>query len=203
MAGWYEDLARKLALLASCCLLLVVIGCSVDGTRVRKQGIAEEADANVKIEPEVQENFNQGVEHLKQGNYEQAIKLFRKVVKRAKRHTSPFINLGIAYKNSGELGKAEESFLSALELNPGHVVANNELGMIYRKTGRFSKARGAYKTALDTLPEYQPARKNLGILCDVYIGDLKCAMKYFTEYLEYSPSDEQVKIWIADLNNRM
>ena len=194
---------RNGVILVCCCLLLVLAGCSVDGSRIKRHGTITEADADVRIEPEVQDNFDKGVKELKEGNLEEAINLFEKVAKKARRHTAPFINLGIAYTKNAQYEKAEESFLKALELNPGHLVANTEIGLLYRKTGQFDKARTAYETALNTSPDYQPARKNLGILCDVYIGDLKCALKHFNEYLARSPGDEQVTIWVADISNRM
>jgi len=181
---------------------MAITGCAIEGAGSKKRGIIREADANVRIDPEVQTSFDQGVSELKDSNYKAAAELFEKVVKRARLHTAPFINLGLSYEGLGEYEKAEESFLKAIDLNPGHLVANTELGLLYRKMGKFDLARKAYETALETSPLYQPARKNLGILCDMYMGDVKCALSHFKKYLELSPDDEQVKIWVADLSNK-
>ena len=97
---------------------------------------------------------------------------------------------------------AEAHLLQALELNPDHPVAHNELGIIYRKTGRFAQARSSYEAALAVFPGYHHARRNLGVLCDLYLGDLECALSSYEAYLTTVPGDDQASMWIADLQNR-
>jgi Flp pilus assembly protein TadD len=149
------------------------------------------------------EEFSQALALLKANDYEAAITKLQRVVEKEKRFAAPYVNLGMAYSRKGDYIHAEEVLNKALELQPGQVEANNELGMLYRKTGRFNEARSAYERALNEQPAYLPARRNLGILCEIYLGDLNCALEQYQHYLEVVPDDKNVNIWLTELKRRM
>jgi len=39
-------------------------------------------------------------------------------------------------------------------------------------------------------------------LCDVYLADLGCALKYYEAYQQAAPNDSDTAKWLADLNAR-
>jgi Flp pilus assembly protein TadD len=161
--------------------------------------ITEEAQigGDVRIEYETALSF------LQQGRQDEGIALLERVAAATPELSAPRIDLGIAQHRAGDLEAAETNLLLALEANPEQPVAYNELGIIYRKTGRFLDARESYESALAVYPGFHFARRNLAILCDLYLGDLDCALENYEAYMETVPSDEEASMWIADIRYRL
>jgi Flp pilus assembly protein TadD len=158
---------------------------------------------DVNISESVRLKYYEALNYLNAGQLERGIAILEKVAETAPLVTAPRIDLGMAHHRNGDLEAAESNLLKALELNASHPVAQNELGIIYRKTGRFAEARQRYEAALAVYPGYHHARRNLAILCDLYLGDLDCALNQYEAYMTTVPVDEEASMWIADLRNRM
>lgn len=157
----------------------------------------------VRIDAEVRADYQDALLLLQQERYDAGIALLEEVVARAPGLTAPHIDLGMAYGEVKDYENAERSLKAALALAPDHPVALNELGIVYRKTGRFAEARQSYERALAVQPEFHYARRNLGVLCDVFLDDLRCALQQYRAYLEVVPDDQEVGMWVADLENRV
>ena len=139
---------------------------------------------------------------MNEHNYDQAIELLEQVVKNSPGVTAPYINLALAYRKVGKPELAEEHLKFALTLIPEHPVASNEYGLLLRKAGRFAEARTVYEQTLVKFPDYSPARRNLGILCDIYLNDPECALTQYQLYSEANLENQQVKLWISELQLR-
>jgi len=185
-----------------CGLLLLLSACASGPSKPGEDSIVVGAKDAIAIHPSVEQDFQDALALLQAEKYEQAIELLESIVKTENRVTAPFVNLGVAYMRVGEMDRAEENLRRAVELDPAHPIANNELGLLYRKTGRFAQARTVYEKTLEIYPDFLPVRKNLAILCDIYLGDLDCALNHFEKLAEALPEDEKLKIWIAELKAR-
>ena len=186
----------------------IVSACTTPGTtssmqvETRDEGgfiITEE----VHVSAETRAAFESAVRLLEQEQYDSGIALLLEVTEAAPQVTTAHIDLGIAYGRVNDLERAEASMKRALELNPRHPVAHNELGILYRRSGRFGKARKSYEKALAAYPGFHFARRNLAILCDVYLSDMKCALKHYELYTQAVPDDGAAAMWKADLRNRI
>ena len=157
----------------------------------------------VQIPESIRVKYYEALRYLRDENLQQGIAVLKQVTDAAPTVTAPKIDLGVAYHRLGDLEMAEEYLLQALELNSNHPVALNELGIVYRETGRFAKAKQQYEAAIAVYPGYHHARRNLAILCDLYLGDLDCALNQYEAYMATVPADPEVEMWVTDLRNRM
>lgn len=191
--------ASKLLLVYS---FLLLSACASGPSKPGQEAIVVGAQDAIAVHPSVKQDFQEALALLKAENYDQAITLLESIVRTENRVTAPFVNLGVAYMRIGDMEKAEENLLQAVSLDPAHPIANNELGLLYRKTGRFARARKVYEETLKNYPDFLPVRKNLAILCDIYLGDLDCALSNFQKLAKALPEDEKLKIWIAEIKAR-
>ncbi len=189
----------------------ILVGCAGTPTQpVKPEEAVESASGasaltikeSATIGPSARSDFNAALLLLESEEYEKGIELLESVVESAPEAIAPYVNLAIAYQKLGQRGRAEERLKQALAIKPDHPVANNEYGIFLRKAGRFAEARSHYERALDTYPDFHPARKNLGILCDLYLNEWSCAIENYKAYAEAVPTDEDVKLWIVDLQRR-
>ncbi len=156
-----------------------------------------------RLDAEARSEFERAAAMLESREYDQAIALLAKVIEREPGVAAPYIDIAMAYAQLNKPDQAEQHLQAALNLVPDHPVASNEYGLLLRKTGRFVEARTVYEKSLAAFPEYLPVRRNLGILCDLYLNDLQCALEQYEILGQVMPEDEQVKLWIADLNLRL
>lgn len=157
----------------------------------------------VRVESDVRRDYQRAVTLLQAGDLEAGIEVLEGVVERAPEVTNPHIDLGMAYGILGRLEDALAAMRAALALSPSHPAALNEMGILQRRAGRFMAARESYEQALAVHPGYHYALLNLGVLCDLYLEDLACAMDSYSRYESIVSDDQNVAIWIADVERRL
>lgn len=189
------------------CIFLLV-GCAGTAPNSAENATEERVEGAIVIHDEVsvdsslRREFETATALLSEQKYEEGIELLEKVITRSPNSTAPYINMAIAYRELGKPQEAEKQFEKVLAISPSHPVANNEYGLVLRRLGKFTEARTIYENLLAEHPDFHPARKNLGILCDIYIGDLSCALEQYKIYSKARPDEEKVKLWIVDLERR-
>jgi len=133
----------------------------------------------------------------------QGIALLNEVIGKAPDVAAPYIDLAIAEQRVDAFEAAIGHLERAVELSPRHPIALNELGIAYRRVGRFTEARRSYEEALAVYPGFHHARRNLAILCDLYIGDLECALENYEAYMATVHTDDEASVWITDIRARL
>jgi tetratricopeptide (TPR) repeat protein len=99
---------------------------------------------------------------------------------------------------------AEQAFQEAISRNNRDAVAYNHLGILLRYQGQFEEARKRYQRAIAIDSDYAYAHLNLGILFDIYLQDLKLALKQYQKYQALiGEEDKQVAGWIVDIQRRL
>ena len=137
----------------------------------------------VRVSGDVRFDYDEALRLMQSGQTAAGVQLLESIAERAPKLSAPIIDLGIAKHEAGDIEAAEAYLQRALKLQPGQPVAHNELGIIY--------------------PGNHHDRRNLAVLCDLYLGDLDCALENYEAYMQTVPGDEQANIWIADLKMRM
>jgi tetratricopeptide (TPR) repeat protein len=185
-------------------LLMTVLlsACAAENIRKEEAAPNKPVASVAVITPEVRNDFEAAMSHIKAEEYDAGIELLTKVVQAVPNAAVPNIDVALAYKKTGKLKQAEESLQLALGAEADNPVANNEMALLYRKTGRFAQARQLYEKILVKYPNFRMVHKNLGILCDLYLKDYECALKHYEFYSSQVQDDKAVKIWIADLQKR-
>lgn len=215
-----QAIAKRRAIVAPACLLALALlaGCASTGgsppgdaapTPRSAAHIEVQEDVgftiteDVKASGDVRLGYEEALMLLEQGELERGVSVLERIAEEAPGLSAPRIDLGIAMHRAGDLGAAEKWLTEALALSPEHPIVHNELGIVYRKTGRFDEARQSYERALSVFPGYHYARRNLAVLCDLYLGDLDCALDNYEAYMTTVPEDAEASIWIADIRMRM
>ena len=196
----------------------IIVGCNTTPVRKSEQTEPSQAAAparmeiqeavgftifeDANIEGDVQLDYDRAREFLAQGKTQDGIDLLNVVAAAAPNLSAPHIDLAIAYQRDGDLEMAETHLKQALDINPDHPVALNELGIVFRKTARFAQARQSYQAALDVYPGFHYARRNLAVLCDLYLGDLECAVENYEAYMTTVDSDDEAAMWLKNARFR-
>ena len=182
-------------------LLGVVLSFVISGCATTTQ--TQQPGENIVLNEEQNALFNAAMAQMEQENYQSGIDQLEQLVAQNNASAVPYINMAIAYKKLEKMDKAEEALQAALKIEPGNPVANNEYALLLRKKGQFVEARQTYEKILTQYPEFALANKNLGVLCDIYIKDYSCALEAYQAYSAVTPKDDEVKIWISDLEMRV
>ncbi len=164
----------------------------------------EEAAVESAPDDANQQFYEQALASLKRGKTENALKILLQVSNDAPDKPYVFTNLGLAYFKLQQLDLAEQAFKQAIARNNKDAVAHNHLGILQRQKGQFNEARTHYQRALSIDSDYASAHLNLGILFDIYLQDLKQALRHYQKYQGLvSEEDTQVAGWIVDIQRRL
>jgi len=130
-----------------------------------KEAVFEEIVEMVEyLVPDVSQYMRSGLNYYQRGEYDEAIKEFRKALELNPERSEIHYNLGLVLEAKGLLQEAIQEYKKALELNPEDAEAHNNLGIVYYKQGNYKKAVEEFKIALSINPDFEIAKKNLKLL---------------------------------------
>jgi len=108
-------------------------------------------------------NFERAEDYLKKGDFNQAIREFKAVLKKWPNDSRSYNKLGVCYASLKSFGKAKLYLEKALEIDVKYPEPYNNLGNIYLEEKEYEKAIELYKKALELDPDYAAAHSNLGL----------------------------------------
>ncbi len=101
-----------------------------------------------------------GLGYLGNGELQNAIFMFTKVIELKPDHGWALNNLGLAYLRANENEKAVDVLARSAELLPNTAYVHNNLGVALERVGRKDEAKQAYLTSTTLSPKYVKARIN-------------------------------------------
>jgi Flp pilus assembly protein TadD len=107
--------------------------------------------------------YNQGAEHFKKGEVDQAIGFFQKAAEADKDFYRAWAYLGMAYAQKGQLDPAIEAYRKCIDIAPQYHKAFNNVGELYRRKGLLDYAAMVFKMATEIEPKLPHYFYNLGI----------------------------------------
>ncbi|MCU0807380.1 MAG: tetratricopeptide repeat protein [Candidatus Contendobacter sp.] len=116
----------------------------LNATRQQLDSLSRSAHQNVK---EARALNQQGLEALKQNDYQAAATAFQKAQETDPADVEVAGNLGYANLKLGQLKRAEHQLVYAISLSPGRSSSWYNLGQVYGAMNDIEKATGAFATA--------------------------------------------------------
>jgi type IV pilus assembly protein PilF len=165
-----------------------VTGCQ-QGSIVSKEGektVATEPRSDSRL---AEINTQLGVEYMKEGNYEVALKKLKKAIDIDAGYARAYDVLGLLYVQLGENNNATQSFKRALELAPNDSNILNNYGLFLCRQGDPKQAQELFAKAVQN-PLYQTpevAYTNAGLCALDQQKDRESARKFLRQALEKNP----------------
>lgn len=198
----------------ACMMLLALAACAAPqgATRTEASG-RQDASGRAGTKPEsggaqpesqgpVPDAIRRSMTYLAQGKADAAQALLEQTVAGHADAGRLHNALGVVYKSQGKFDEAKQAYQKAIELRDGHIEAYYNLAILYREQGLFKEAEKEYRHALFLKPDFAQAHYNLGVLYDLYLDQPENALEHYKEYKKAGGTDEDVNIWIKDLERR-
>lgn len=147
-----------------------------------------ETEMNVPAASDFDQYFNAGVELLRRGRVDEAIKALRDAVAARPDHARCRHNLGIALKRQGNLTAAARCFTEAIQRDPTLVVSRLTLAGMLKSQGRAHEALRQVRIVLALEPANIAGWRTLGLLLKRR-GQSDGAVSAFTRAAALNPRD--------------
>ncbi len=135
-------------LVALCALLLFVpLSASADS------GGSSESGFNQQVSPEqVTAAYNDGYQRMKAGQYQDAIKAFKRVIQLNDQHAMAYTNMAYSYRKLGKYRRAVRLYKRALAIEPNLAEAHEYMGAALLAMGKVKQAK-KHLAALEKLDD--------------------------------------------------
>ena len=170
----------------------------LDREEIRAEEIRKELES---IQDDV--DFEQGVYHLNNQEYDLALERFLKLIGKYEEWGYIYYLTGLAYKGNKEYEKALNFLKKAMELDEYNVDIYNELGICFYALGDFNGAINIFNRGINLNQEDYKTFFNRGMTY-LELGNIKEAMEDISTAYELNPSDTFVKnqkIYLENLLN--
>jgi tetratricopeptide (TPR) repeat protein len=189
-----------------------------DVETIKKKIAAMSEAANVSVSTEIQTSFDEGMNLLETEDYEDALKVFEKLLREGE-SAEVYYNIGYIKTAKGEYGEAIEAFRKATQLDRLFAKAYEGMGRAYKALGRTKEAEtclnqaaeiylssekeedaeGVLNEILEVNPDTINVYNTLGVLYRKK-GEFQTAMKQYEKALKIHPDEPNIHYNIGRLH---
>jgi tetratricopeptide (TPR) repeat protein len=113
----------------------------------------------MKMDKDVDDLFDQGLDHFNVDLYDEAIEVFSDVIKIDPDHPDALYYRALAWLNKGDLGRAIADFTQAIEKDPRDADCFIGRGEAWQSKGNLKRAFADFKAALSIEPDNPDYRR--------------------------------------------
>jgi predicted TPR repeat methyltransferase len=143
------------------------------------------------MEPTVKQIFQQAITARREGEFEEAAKLYQKIVASQPNFPEAHNNLGDILFKLKRIEEAELSFRKAIELKVNFAEAHKNLGTVLLHLRKLDEAKVNFQKAIELKPDYAGAYCSLGNLLND-LGRFDEAEASYRKALEIKPNYAEV-----------
>ena len=173
---------------------------------------------SVSVPPELQNSFKEGMSLLETEDYEDALKVFERLLKEGE-SAEVYYNIGYIKTAKGEYGEAIEAFRKATQLDRLFAKAYEGMGRAYKALGRVQEAEACLNQAAEIYLSSEREEDAEGVLNEILAvnpdtvnvyntlgvlyrkkGDFQTAMKQYEKALKIHPDEPNIHYNIGRLH---
>lgn len=193
-------MSTRNSILAGVALAFTLSGCANQaGVKEGGEGaIATEIRSTDRL---AEINTQLGVEYMKDGKYETALKKLEKAIEIDSNYARAYDVLGLLYTRLGENADAEKNFKRALQLAPGDSSILNNYGQFLCRNGKAAEGQAMFAKAVEN-PLYQTPENtytNAAICALEQQKDRPAAQEFLRKALERNPEMPVALLWMSQV----
>ncbi len=119
------------------------------------------------LAPDYEVNMSRGIARIDNRDYDDAVTIFREILKATPNDANAMLMLGIALNRKGALRDAESALRDVANRQYDLARTNYELGVVYYKQGKYSASREYLKKAEQNMPDPSLAGSIAGFNADI------------------------------------
>ena len=131
-----------------------------------------------------------GVQFFDQGQFEEALAVFKRMEKKLPNHHEVTLNMGLCYEHLNDIGMAESYFKKSAKAKPTNPDVFSTLGSLYVRTGQIEAALAAFGSAIKLNPNDDNLYFNRGNAHQAR-GDHDSAARDFGKATQIRPDNYQ------------
>jgi Flp pilus assembly protein TadD len=121
-------------------------------------------DAHEKNPRSARPALHVGLAHEKLGDFEGALKAYKRAVELEPGHAMAHYDVGVIYNNKGQYERAEAAFRRALDIDPGYALARSNLAAVLMRRGRMAEAEAELRKSIELSPLSPTPYYNIALL---------------------------------------